>query len=581
MKNKKGFTLIEIMAVIIILSIIALIVVPLVTGSIKSSKDKLYDTQIENIKSAAKSYMINLDLDDTQNKMLVTIEELKKLGLVDKDIKDPRTGEEFNKCLTVEVTKNGNIYDYNIIDDIEDCSETGSVIMTLIGSLNETTTKNKEYIDAGVILKTDKGQYLDINDITVEIIQYKDNQEIKTMTGKYSDLTTLIDTSDYYKYKITYIYDGIEGKASKVRNLEVVDTNNLECIILPVTEANENGWVTEDRKAQIMSINTNRKVEYSISETNEKNYSDNPILNVSKDGKVKIYGYIKDNMGNEAACTRTIKFETEEVGCNINMTGTQLVEGWYTSDVIANLVPNIVSDIVTQGMSLNEQIDYNNQTTIEITTSGNVYGFVKDEAGKENVCSSDVKIDKTEPIVSLTATSTGVSNYNTQSITLTASASDPESGISKYEFYDGTKLLGSNTTGVYIVSSLPNSASNYKVKVYNNAGLYSEATITETCSVNSSLSSDTCTNGYKTIVYTCTGTNRQYGITQSCETGESCTPWHSCSCSAGPGTCANIPEDQNRQGCIDAMISACNKACSESGYKAPSGINVSGSGGCN
>ena len=77
MKKNKGFTLIEIMAVIVILAVIALIVVPLVTGSIKDSKQKLYETQLENIKSGAKSYMINLDLPNKEP-ITITLDDLQK-----------------------------------------------------------------------------------------------------------------------------------------------------------------------------------------------------------------------------------------------------------------------------------------------------------------------------------------------------------------------------------------------------------------------------------------------------------------------------------------------------------------------
>ena len=127
MKKNNGFTLIEIMAVIVILSVIALIVVPLVTGSIKDSKQKLYETQLENIKSGAKSYMINLDLPNKEP-ITITLDDLQKKGLVDKDIKNPITDEKFNKCMLIQIKKTSDkedIYEYEIMDEINDCSENG------------------------------------------------------------------------------------------------------------------------------------------------------------------------------------------------------------------------------------------------------------------------------------------------------------------------------------------------------------------------------------------------------------------------------------------------------------------------
>ena len=52
---KKGFTLIEMLAVIVILAIISLIIFPEVNKVIKSSKEKSYKTQIDNLIDATKN----------------------------------------------------------------------------------------------------------------------------------------------------------------------------------------------------------------------------------------------------------------------------------------------------------------------------------------------------------------------------------------------------------------------------------------------------------------------------------------------------------------------------------------------
>ena len=54
MKNKKGFTLTEIIGVIVLLGIIALISVPILNTVIQNSKQKAYDAQVKEIISSAK-----------------------------------------------------------------------------------------------------------------------------------------------------------------------------------------------------------------------------------------------------------------------------------------------------------------------------------------------------------------------------------------------------------------------------------------------------------------------------------------------------------------------------------------------
>lgn len=55
--NKKGFTLIELMAVIAILSIILVIAVPKVIDIISDSKQNLYNSTIKEIESTAAKYV--------------------------------------------------------------------------------------------------------------------------------------------------------------------------------------------------------------------------------------------------------------------------------------------------------------------------------------------------------------------------------------------------------------------------------------------------------------------------------------------------------------------------------------------
>ena len=58
MKNRNyGFTLVELLAVIIILGLIAIITIPTIVNQLKENKEELYDAQIELIKAGAVSYV--------------------------------------------------------------------------------------------------------------------------------------------------------------------------------------------------------------------------------------------------------------------------------------------------------------------------------------------------------------------------------------------------------------------------------------------------------------------------------------------------------------------------------------------
>lgn len=107
MENKKGFTLIELILVILLLSIIALISVPVITGIIKDAKDKSYQQQISGIVNAARTYMSKypekLPIEDELGSSCVSIVELQKAGVLEnKDISNPsytKDCENDEKCL--------------------------------------------------------------------------------------------------------------------------------------------------------------------------------------------------------------------------------------------------------------------------------------------------------------------------------------------------------------------------------------------------------------------------------------------------------------------------------------------------
>ncbi|MGI6325162.1 MAG: type II secretion system protein [Bacilli bacterium] len=56
MNNQKAFTLIEILAVIVIIGVISLITVPVVTKVLKDTGDKIFESNTELLRIAAENY---------------------------------------------------------------------------------------------------------------------------------------------------------------------------------------------------------------------------------------------------------------------------------------------------------------------------------------------------------------------------------------------------------------------------------------------------------------------------------------------------------------------------------------------
>ena len=121
---KKGFTLVELLAIIVILSVVSLLVFPNVVKIIKQSKENLYQTQLRDIESVAKNFsMEHSELLDSNhiNPTYITLNALQLAGYLELEkIYNPKDKNEMNGCVKIEYNETTHQYHYNY-EEI-DCS---------------------------------------------------------------------------------------------------------------------------------------------------------------------------------------------------------------------------------------------------------------------------------------------------------------------------------------------------------------------------------------------------------------------------------------------------------------------------
>ena len=110
--NKKGFTLIELMAVVTILVILSLIIVPVIDKNVKRSKDDMYNIQIENIRIAGELYFSDniVNRPGLGDYCSVSIDVLKGQGYIGDDVVNPKTGRAFEN-LYIQIKNLGTTND--------------------------------------------------------------------------------------------------------------------------------------------------------------------------------------------------------------------------------------------------------------------------------------------------------------------------------------------------------------------------------------------------------------------------------------------------------------------------------------
>ena len=161
----KGFTLVELLAVIVILSLLAALASTSVTKIVKDSKSDLYDSELVSIKSAAEAWGASNPnkLPDTGYCKYITLKELKESGLLDESIINPKTNKEFDNDMVVKITNKKTVYDTpNIIyevnsSDISSCISAMPICKLISDTDNSGTITMGDKYECKVKLKMEKG----------------------------------------------------------------------------------------------------------------------------------------------------------------------------------------------------------------------------------------------------------------------------------------------------------------------------------------------------------------------------------------------------------------------------------------
>ncbi len=207
---KKGFTLVELIVVIVLLSLISIFTFPSINKVINERKEKLYNIQIENIKASAESYINKNNLFSTNDKVIVTLCELKQSGFTDENIKDPRTGLLISDNSMVIALKNTNEYTFMPgLDSTTSCSVNDSILY--------------EYIEVGseYVLKNDDSKYTITIYLNNEEVDSVDTSEINTYVIKYASSNETIN-------KYVYIIDTTGPNIEYVNEQTYRDKNGYE-----------------------------------------------------------------------------------------------------------------------------------------------------------------------------------------------------------------------------------------------------------------------------------------------------------------------------------------------------------------
>ena len=116
----RGFTLVEILAVITLIGVLALITIPTIDVVIKSTREKGYENQKEVILSAAKDYGASnmMDLPTVDGDYIyITLGDLKLGGFIEVDVINPINEMCISNDTVIVITRKNNNYTYKFRDE--------------------------------------------------------------------------------------------------------------------------------------------------------------------------------------------------------------------------------------------------------------------------------------------------------------------------------------------------------------------------------------------------------------------------------------------------------------------------------
>lgn len=188
MKEKtNGFTLIELIAVVAILGLIALIVYPAITSVIRNSRESAYEDQVNVIVKAAQEWSIDNanTLPDDGTVYRVSVDTLVDGGYISNDeVKDPRNSSR-NLTGNVEIKYDSSIHQFTYTY-VDNASETNEISMNDLATTITNNSKKKDILLAsnGIYKGDNPDNYVKLDDKLWRIISNNEDGSIKIISDE-------------------------------------------------------------------------------------------------------------------------------------------------------------------------------------------------------------------------------------------------------------------------------------------------------------------------------------------------------------------------------------------------------------
>lgn len=259
-ESKEGFTLIELMGVIVVMSIILLVGLPTISNMMKKDVESTYERYLVELYAASESYFVeNKDFYPTLvapgGRAYVTIDELMSEGYIRNVVTDPETNEDLPIETQVEVTVNA---DYTYSFQIKKGSNQSILVMLDAngGSVTPTSLARTYKAKYGEIPTPTRNGYIFLGWFTEKTGGVQVNAEQRITIAKSHTLYA------HWQAKTPTVSFDSNGGSSVTQTMKV--TVGKPYGTLPTTTRKGYtflGWFTTKTAGTLISSNTNVTIE--------------------------------------------------------------------------------------------------------------------------------------------------------------------------------------------------------------------------------------------------------------------------------------------------------------------------------
>lgn len=478
MKNKKkiGFTLVELLAVIVILSIIMTITVPIILVQVKKAEKRSFEISVELVKKNTEDYLLKQEL-----KRLPDCETDGFVNLEDLSLKNKENAFSLENSYVCYDSKQQCNYIYAIskkknykIEGCYDDNKITEIDKSVDYSIPQFTNFGYRYGDDDSSLAVEIDWY-DESGIKETLYRIKETGTNNWSAWQESSKFTGIIFEKKYTIQSKATNKAGRSKFAKTTT-EPISEGSPTCILqLDGTKGNSPYYKTNVKVIMTTSSVKVSPISYSDIVTSSTPSYEHKITSgfgtstftVTKNGTTTLYGYVKTSDDKKSSCSKKVIKDTNPE--SVSITATNYTQGWSNNNVTlkANIkegaaVSGYKSSYTYQWYKDGAIISGATSSTYLAKESGNYTVKVTSGSGKEATSDKfNVLIDTMVP----NKPTISAKNYG-KSIDFKYSSSDSESGLDHYVLnYIDTTLMGTSSTK-YESVTLGSSSNTYSVNTH-------------------------------------------------------------------------------------------------------------------